>query len=262
MSIPKIIHYTWFSGDEMPAKIKACIESWKEILPDYELRLWDMETIKDIDSVFLKEALSVRKWAYAADFVRLYALYHEGGIYLDTDVMVYKSFDDLLDNYVFIGKEDSMHFTGDGNRGVQYLSSHCMGAEKGAEYIKDCLSYYDDRHFVVSHNEKLPQCLRYNYVLLPFIQAIIAKEYGYDWKPSVQHIQECKNGLTIYPQDWFCGFSYFKESYCQHFSLGSWREDYTQYNFSNSFKQKISKKIKRLLRIILLRISYVIMKVD
>ena len=90
--IPKIIHYTWFSGDEMPQIVNECMASWERHLPDYEFRLWDMDAIKDIDAVFLREALSVKKWAYAADYVRLYALYHEGGIYLDTDVMVYKSF--------------------------------------------------------------------------------------------------------------------------------------------------------------------------
>ena len=100
--IPKIIHYTWLSGDPYPAKIKSCIDSWSRILPDYELKLWDMESIKNIDSVFLKEALAAHKWAYAADFVRLYAIYNEGGIYLDTDVKVFKSFDPLLSCKAFI----------------------------------------------------------------------------------------------------------------------------------------------------------------
>lgn len=260
--IPKIIHYTWFSGDEYPDKIKACIDSWKKVLPDYKLRLWDMDAIKNIDSIFLKEALSVKKWAYAADFVRLYALYHEGGIYLDTDVMVFKSFDNLLDNQVFIGKEDYMHYAFDTYKGVQYLSSHCMGAVEGSDFIKNCLGYYDERHFILSQNDNLPQCLRYNFVLLPYIQAIIAREYGYNWNPGIQEIQKCQNGLTIYPQDWFCGFSYFKESYCQHLSLGGWRDDFTPYAFNNSIKQKWSKKIKRLVRKCLLKFSYMIVKVD
>ena len=39
--IPKIIHYCWLSGDTFPEDIKKCIQSWKEILPDYEFWLWD-----------------------------------------------------------------------------------------------------------------------------------------------------------------------------------------------------------------------------
>ena len=62
--IPKIIHYTWFSGEEMPQIVKDCILSWKRLMPDYEYRLWDREAIKDLDSEFLQEALAVLKWAY------------------------------------------------------------------------------------------------------------------------------------------------------------------------------------------------------
>lgn len=260
--IPKIIHYTWFSGDEYPEKIKVCIESWKKFLPDYELRLWDMNAIKDINSIFLKEALSVKKWAYAADFVRLHALYHEGGIYLDTDVMVYKSFDDLLNNLCFIGKENSMHWAFDRYNGIQYLSSHCMGAEKGHPFIKDCLGYYLDRHFVLSHNESLPLCLRYNYVLLPYVQAIIAKEYGYNWNPAVQKIQNCDKGLTVYPTDWFCGFQFLKESYCRHYCFGGWLENVDSKSISQSFKENLLKRVKRIIRKFTLYFSFTVMKVD
>lgn len=91
--IPKIIHYTWFSNDPMPDKVLRCMASWQQIMPDYELKKWDMDAIKHIDVPFLKEALAAKKWAYAADFVRMYAVFYEGGIYLDTDVQVYKSFD-------------------------------------------------------------------------------------------------------------------------------------------------------------------------
>ena len=59
--IPKIIHYTWFSGDPFPEKIQQCIDSWHQQMPEYEFRLWDMEAIKDIDVPFLKEAIKAQK---------------------------------------------------------------------------------------------------------------------------------------------------------------------------------------------------------
>lgn len=37
--IPKIIHFCWLSGDAYPQKIQYCIKSWKNILPEYEIRL-------------------------------------------------------------------------------------------------------------------------------------------------------------------------------------------------------------------------------
>ena len=259
--IPRIIHYTWFSGDEMPQMVKECMASWKRHLSDYELRFWDMNAIKDIDSVFLKEALATRKWAFAADYVRLYALYHEGGIYLDTDVVVYKSYNDLLNNRAFIGKEDALNILPLECRLAQYLSSHCIGAEPGAEFIHDCLNYFEGRHFVLSDDEHLPLSLRYNYVILPYIQAVIAREYGYDWLPKIQSIQYCKNGLVVYPSDYFCGHSFLPDSYCQHLAIGSWRENWKnelhQYNFAYNLKSRI----KYYLRYFAIKHSYFFKKI-
>ena len=157
--IPKIIHYTWFSGEPFPEEIKTCVDSWEKHLLNYEFRLWNMNAINNIDSIFLKEAISEKKWAYAADFVRLFAIYNEGGIYLDTDVIVYRSFDPVLDQKAFIGKENSIHF--EGGFSAQYLTSHCFGAEKGHPFIKKCLDYFERRHFITSNNIELPQPLRY-----------------------------------------------------------------------------------------------------
>ena len=133
--IPKIIHYTWFSNDPYPEMVEECIASWHKQMPEYEFRLWDMSSIIDIDSVFLREALQERKWAFAADFVRLYAIYHNGGIYLDTDVIVYKSFDPLLEQRAFIGRENSVQV--DQSSTVVYLTSHCFGAEKRPPFFKE-----------------------------------------------------------------------------------------------------------------------------
>lgn len=221
--IPKIIHYTWFSGDPFPEKIQNCIASWHKHMPEYEFKLWDMEAIKGIDSIFLNEALQAKKWAYAADYVRLYAIYHEGGIYLDTDVLVYKSFNELLSLNAFIGKENSVHF--EGGFTAQYLSAHCFGAEKGHPYFKDCLDYFQDRHFITSQNIKLPIPLRFNFVLLPYIQAEIARLYGYDWRPLLQEKQQCRNGLVIYPTSYFDSQNKAKDSYCKHLAVGGWRTD-------------------------------------
>lgn len=91
--IPKVIHFCWLSNEPYPDLIKKCIESWKEKLPDYAIKKWDTTNF-DVTSVpFVKEAYECKKWAFAADYIRLHALYTEGGIYLDSDVRVLKSFD-------------------------------------------------------------------------------------------------------------------------------------------------------------------------
>lgn len=97
--IPKKIHFCWMSGDPYPAKIKRCMKTWRRVMPDYEIKLWNAQNF-DVEGApdYVREAIRQRKWAFAADYIRMYALYHEGGIYLDSDVLVLKPFDDLLNH--------------------------------------------------------------------------------------------------------------------------------------------------------------------
>ena len=94
--IPKIIHFCWLSDDPYPKKIQFCLDTWKKKLPDYEIMLWDFNRFPKDKSVWVSEAFDARKYAFAADYIRFYALYNYGGIYLDSDVEVIKNFDDFL----------------------------------------------------------------------------------------------------------------------------------------------------------------------
>lgn len=135
--IPKQIHLCWLSGDPYPQKIQRCIDSWKKQLPDYEIILWDTKRF-DMERVpWVKQAFEAKKYAFAADYIRFYALYHHGGIYLDSDVEVLKSFDTLLELPYFVGAE---------NAGT--IEAAVIGAEKGQDWIKQCLDYYQDRNFL------------------------------------------------------------------------------------------------------------------
>lgn len=254
--IPKIIHYTWFSGEPYSPTIQRCIESWHKEMPNYEYVLWDMERIKEIDSVWLKECIDKKKWAYAADLVRLYAIYKYGGIYLDTDCVIYRSFDDMLDQKCFIGKENSMHIEG----GIQdsYLTSHCFGAEARNPFIGRCLSYYN-RHFIVSDDDSLPMKLKWNVVLLPFVQSEIAEQIGYNPLPSVQTIQKLKD-VTIYPKQYFDVKKVVPNSYCKHLAMGGWREKFAVED-KITFMYKIEWRLVACIEWVLNKCGYCIIKV-
>jgi len=64
------------------------MKTWERLLPDYELVLWDAKKFDFNQSIFAKQAFENRRWAFAADYIRLFALYTKGGLYLDTDVSV------------------------------------------------------------------------------------------------------------------------------------------------------------------------------
>lgn len=135
--IPKIIHLCWLSGDPYPQKIQRCLDSWKVHLPDYEVMLWDCNRFDLKSSRWVEQAFGARKYAFAADYIRMFALYNYGGIYLDSDVEILKSFDEFLELPYFVGVE---------NAGT--IEAAIIGAEKGCDWIKACLDYYQDREFV------------------------------------------------------------------------------------------------------------------
>ncbi len=141
--IPKKIHYCWLSNDDYPHLVKKCIASWKTHLSDYEFILWD-RTRFNIDTIpWVQEAFNTKKYAFAADYIRLYALHTVGGIYLDSDVEVLKPFDDLLNVGSFIGYESS----GD-------LEAAIIGSKKNQPWIAECLKYYEHRSFL-NHDQTL-----------------------------------------------------------------------------------------------------------
>ena len=133
--IPKIIHYCWLSGEEYPELYKNCINTWK-LLDGYEFVLWDYAKCKDIieNVPFVKRAYESKAYAYVADYIRLYAIYNYGGIYLDCDVQIIKPFDDLLHLPMLWCQENEEY--------VNAVECAVMGAEKGHDFIKYLLDYY------------------------------------------------------------------------------------------------------------------------
>ena len=102
--IPKILHYCWFGKKKLPALAKKCIASWKKYCPDYELILWNEDNFDLNSNTYVREAYDSGKFAFVTDYVRLWALYRYGGIYMDTDVEVIKSLDKFLVHPAFSGK--------------------------------------------------------------------------------------------------------------------------------------------------------------
>lgn len=141
--IPKKIHYCWLSGDKHPRLVRHCLDSWKRMLPDYEVKLWDANSF-DFDSVpFVKQAFQRKKWAFVSDYLRLYALYHEGGIYLDSDVMVYNRFDAWHNLKFFTGIETREP------RHLQFwIEAAIMASEPGNPMIREAMQHYESAQFL------------------------------------------------------------------------------------------------------------------
>lgn len=258
--IPKIIHYIWLGDNPIPTAIQGCIDSWRQVMPDFKLMFWDDEAIKEINMLFVKEALSVKKWAFASDVVRLWALSKYGGIYLDTDVMVIKSFDPFLSEHAFIGREECMQIN---YRTTSYhLTSYCFGAEKENPYIEQCLSYYKDRHFIISNNESLANELKFDMRNASYIHSEMARIFGYNPSALAPSMQRCKdNVLTVFPPEYFAESGTSINSYCRHLSIGSWR-DRKQEKGIYTLRYKIMWRFRYLLECILRRYNYMLLRMN
>lgn len=103
--IPKKIHYCWFGKGVLPKQNRRCIESWKRFCPEYEIIRWDEDNYDITKNRYMYEAYLNKKWGFVSDYARLDIIYHHGGIYLDTDVEIIKSYNELLYQSAFCGVE-------------------------------------------------------------------------------------------------------------------------------------------------------------
>lgn len=200
--IPKKIHYVWLGKGEKNDRIKHCIESWKKYLPDYEIIEWNEDNFDIEYNDFTKKAYENKKWAFVSDVVRLYALYKEGGIYMDTDVEVYKPLDEFLNEEGFSGFECK-----------HYPVTATLGAVKGNPVIKLMLDYYNAIDFKLYDNWQ--DYITYQETNTCIMSNILGM-LGIDReKDEIQHIKH----FTIYPQSYFFTKD---EGYTYHSFNGSW----------------------------------------
>lgn len=228
--IPKVIHYCWFGENPLPDDVKGYIESWKKHCPDYEIREWNESNFDINRNTYVKEAYQAKKWAFVTDYVRLYALYHEGGFYMDTDVELLKSLDPYTHCHAFSGFEDDTH-----------IPTALMGSEKHGEWVEYLLSYYDSRHFIKPDGS--PDVT----TNVTTITNMTKEKYKIRLDNTYQDI---KGALTIYPKDYFCPKSYAtneisltENTVCIHHFKASWHSKYE--NLCHEKRQKYIKKYGR-----------------
>jgi len=208
--IPKIINYCWFGKGSIPERNLRWMESWKHYCPGYEIIRWDENNYDITKNTYMQEAYQEEKWAFVSDYARIDIIYSYGGIYIDTDVELIKSFDNLLYQSAFCGIES--------NRKIELGLG--FGAEKGHPILKGLLELYENKHFL---NKDGVADLTANGI----IQNPYYKSKGFTGNGDYQVIDE----MTVYPQsvlspkDLYTGeMSITEHTYSIHHYDASWMD--------------------------------------
>ncbi|MBO6179972.1 MAG: hypothetical protein J6O04_12430 [Selenomonadaceae bacterium] len=179
--IPRVIHYFWMGGNPLPELARKCIDSWKRFCPDYEIICWN-ESNYDIEKIpLLKQATKEECWNIISDYGRMDVLYNQGGIYLDVDVEIVKSFDDLLKQEAYMGFDSS----------YMVNTGHGFGAVKGNGLIKECKEIYE----AVKENDNIEWRKFYS----PILTSNVLCRHGLNKNNRLQTIKN----VTIFPNDYF-----------------------------------------------------------
>lgn len=223
--IPKKIHYCWFGKNPKSELINKCINSWKQYLPDYEIIEWNEDNFDFNCNAYVAEAYRAKKWAFVADYVRLWAVYNFGGIYFDTDVELIKSIDKLLCMDAFFCYEKEKINTGLG-----------FGSCKHNKILKELMDIYDKKSFLLENGKyDLTTCVNIS-------KAVFENFLGEFINPK--QIVTLDN-VTFFPDEYFCPLDYdtrelkiTDNTYAIHWYGESWLPS----------KVKFIKKIKSLIR--------------
>ena len=216
--IPKKIHYCWFGRNPLPPLALKCIASWKEYCPDYEIKEWNEDNFDLNCNAYVREAYEARKWAFITDYVRLYALVNEGGIYMDTDVEVLKPLDSLLQYEAVSGFEAEAR-----------IQTGLMACRDSHPLFQELLDDYNGLHFkredglldLTTNVTRITNvCLRHGFVPNGKLQTV--------------------GGFTLLPKDYLCPKDILtkevhltENTLCIHHFDGSWVSK------GDKFKQKV-----------------------
>lgn len=253
--IPKTIYYVWFGGKK-PDSVISYINTWKKTMPDYNIIEINEEHkyFKEIynNNKFFTEVYNRQLWAFASDYMRCYALYKNGGIYLDTDVETIKPFDKFLNHKAFIGLEDN-----------SFPNIATFGAEKGSTFLKKVLDFYEDKIwksdlYVVP--TIIQQVLKDNYNLDKFLKL----KDGVEVYKTAQTLEIINlDDITIYPNTYFYPYEIHKDhakelitenTHSIHMWHATWSKDkkldYLKYKHLTNTQRILFKTKRKILKII------------
>lgn len=102
----RIVHYCWFGGRQLSNAGERSLASWRRHASQFKIVRWD-ESNSPLDACpFVSDAFAAKRWAFVADYVRFYAIYMHGGVYMDVGSELVRDISPLLDQAPFSAIEE------------------------------------------------------------------------------------------------------------------------------------------------------------
>ena len=218
--IPKRIFYVWGANEKKPRDVQVCIQTWRQMMPDYEII-----ELNENDKTYFDYAENLKKnkwfktvyenklWAYVADYIRVRVLYDHGGIYMDTDVSALKSFDKFLTDDAFVGMQDTV-----------FTEPAILGAKKHNKFLHNIVNFYNKEIWELPIFT-IPQIFEY----------FLVKNYNVIGFPERERQKIITTpDITIYPEKYFipfrCGSEFTPDcvdanTHTIHWFSGSWTRE-------------------------------------
>ena len=237
--IPKRIFYVWGVNDAKKRDVQVCIQTWRQYMPDYEIIEINEASVEYFDfqkelkeNSWFKAVYDRQMWAYVSDYIRVNVLYNNGGIYFDTDVSAVGSMDEFLNEPMFVGLQSP-----------QYTEPAIMGAEKENLFLKDVLSFYQEK---IWHEPIFPIPKIFEYYL--------KEKHGLSSFPAKDKQEIIRLAdISIYPQRFFipfgCGEVFNpecveKDTKTIHWYGGSWCKPEIVKWLKNKHKKSLQENLK------------------
>lgn len=223
--IPKTIHYIWFGRGKKSELINKCISNNRQVLSDWNFIEWNEDNYDVNSCTYMQEAYDAQKYAFASDYARLDILYRYGGVYLDTDVELLKSFpDEFFKNTGFTGVESNNKI----NPGLVFA---CM---PGNEIVKEILDEYKKDKFILNNG-------KYNLKTVVDRVTEVFEKRGFKLTGEKQIFDD----FVIYPCEVFCAYDFVTNEFeitdktvSIHHYTATW----------TSKRSKLKKKVQHVIR--------------
>jgi inositol phosphorylceramide mannosyltransferase catalytic subunit len=226
--IPRRLIQTNRSAD-LPLLAKAAAANLRLLNPDFEYLFFDDSQVErfiavqfpEYRSVFDSFSVPIQRY----DFFRYLAVYHFGGFYFDTDVLLASSLEDLrefscvfpfehLSIYKFLREEHGMDWE---------VGNYAFGATAGHPFLKaiieNCVRGQQHPEWLEAMLRSIPRIFRRDYAVLAGTGPGLVSRTLAEYRGACDEVKVLFPDDVCDPNDWFC-FGH----YGVHLQAGTWRK--------------------------------------